>query len=100
MRYYYKDENGNYYAYKSKQEGLEEITEQEWNIHQEALNELIKEDSHAIEDEIAKLKIELSKTDYQALKYFEGWISEEDYLPIKAQRQELRDKINDLENKL
>ena len=98
MRYFYKDENGNYYSYKSKKEGLEEITEEEWNIHQEALKP--QGNSHENEDEIARLKIELSKTDYQALKYFEGWISEEDYLPIKAQRQELRDKINDLENKL
>lgn len=98
MRYFYKDENGNYYSYKSKHEELEEITEEEWNIHQEALQP--QENNHENEDEIARLKIELSKTDYQALKYFEGWISEEDYLPIKAQRQELRDKINDLENKL
>lgn len=39
----------------------------------------------------------LNKTDYQAIKYSEGAISEEDYAPIRAQRQAWRDEINRLE---
>lgn len=47
--------------------------------------------------EISKLKAKLSATDYQALKYSEGFISEEDYAEIKAQRQAWRTRINELE---
>lgn len=38
--------------------------------------------------------------DYQAIKFAEGWLSEEEFAPIKAQRQELRNKINELESQL
>lgn len=47
--------------------------------------------------QIDMLKAELSKTDYKAIKYAEGWITAEEYEPIKAERQALRDKINALE---
>ncbi len=47
--------------------------------------------------EISKLKAKLSASDYQALKFAEGFISEEDYAEIKAQRQAWRDRINELE---
>ena len=50
------------------------------------------------EEEIISLKLQLSDTDYKAIKYAEGWISEEEYAPIKAERQKIRDKINELEN--
>lgn len=50
-----------------------------------------------ITSEINAFEILLSQTDYQALKYGEGQISEEDYAPIKAQRQEWRDRINELQ---
>lgn len=49
---------------------------------------------------IAELKRKLSETDYQAIKYAEGFISETDYAPIKAQRQAWRDEINALETEL
>ena len=48
--------------------------------------------------EITKLKKLLSDTDYQAIKYAEGCYTEEDYAPIKAQRQAWRDRINELES--
>ena len=48
--------------------------------------------------QINALKERLSQTDYQAIKYAEGLISEEDYAPTKKQRQEWRDKINELES--
>ena len=46
---------------------------------------------------IAALKALLQATDYQAIKYAEGFISETDYLPIKQVRQSYRNKINELE---
>lgn len=46
---------------------------------------------------IAELKANLADTDYQAIKYAEGFITETDYAPIKAQRQAWRDEINALE---
>ena len=52
------------------------------------------------DERIAELKRKLSKTDYQAIKYAEGFISEADYAPIKAQRQAWRDEINALETEL
>ena len=48
--------------------------------------------------EIKTLKQLLSESDYKALKYAEGMISEEEYAPVKAQRQAWRDRINELEN--
>ena len=53
-----------------------------------------------IQDKIANVKSKLSQTDYQAIKYFEGFISETEYAPIKAQRQAWRDEINALEIEL
>lgn len=47
--------------------------------------------------EIKELKQKLADTDYEAIKYAEGWIDSEDYAPIKAERQECRDRINELE---
>lgn len=55
---------------------------------------------HIIIPQIQILKESLSATDYKAIKFAEGLISAEDYAPIKAARQELRDKINELEKQL
>lgn len=49
---------------------------------------------------IMDLKAALAKTDYKAIKYAEGLISEKDYAPIKAERQAIRDQINALEAQL
>lgn len=51
-------------------------------------------------DKIRQLKEQLSKTDYLAIKHSEGFISEEEYESIKAERQKWRDEINALERKL
>lgn len=48
-------------------------------------------------ERIAALKAELAETDYKALKFMEGWLTEAEYAPIKARRQQLRDEINGLE---
>ncbi len=47
--------------------------------------------------EILRLKRLLSETDYKAIKYAEGLLSEEEYAPVKAQRQLWRNQINVLE---
>ena len=48
-------------------------------------------------ERINKLKALLKATDYKAIKYAEGLISEADYLPIKLERQGYRNQINELE---
>lgn len=50
--------------------------------------------------QIAQLKDQLSATDYKAIKFAEGWMTEEEYAPIRAERQALRDQINALEAEL
>ena len=47
--------------------------------------------------EISQLKKALSDTDYKAIKYAEGQISESEYASVKAERQSYRDRINELE---
>ena len=47
--------------------------------------------------EITQLKKALSDTDYKAIKYAEGQISESEYSAIRAERQGYRDRINYLE---
>lgn len=46
---------------------------------------------------IDELKVLLEESDYKAIKYAEGLISEEDYTIIKAKRQSYREEINQLE---
>lgn len=53
-----------------------------------------------VQSEINGLKQLLAATDYKALKHADGAISDKDYEPIRAERQKLRDHINDLEQKL
>jgi hypothetical protein len=50
--------------------------------------------------EITQLKKQLSDTDYKAIKFAEGQISEDEYSVIKAERQGYRDRINYLEGLL
>lgn len=69
-------------------------------IYRDATPEEIKALALTPTEEIEQCKAQLSATDYQAIKHSEGLISEEDYAPIKAQRQALRDRINALEDRL
>ena len=55
---------------------------------------------YLIESEIAVRKQMLAGTDYQALKFAEGAISNEDYAEVKAQREAWRAEINELEAEL
>ena len=47
--------------------------------------------------EINELKAKLAQTDYQAIKFAEGWITADDYAPTKALRNSWRVRINELE---
>lgn len=49
---------------------------------------------------INNIKTELNNNDFQAIKYFEGWYSEEEYEPIKEYREKCREKIRELEKEL
>ena len=46
------------------------------------------------------LKHKLQESDYKAIKYAEGILTAEEYAPIKAERQTIRDEINRLEQEL
>lgn len=52
------------------------------------------------EEQIVMLKQNLADTDYKAIKYAEGLISDEEYGEIKALRQQWRDEINRLESEV
>ena len=59
------------------------------------------EDEKVIEQyqaEIVELKKYLSDTDYKAIKFAEGEITESDYQEVKSQRHDARVRINELEN--
>lgn len=51
-------------------------------------------------ERIEALKERLAESDYKAIKYAEGWLTEDEYAVTRAQRQALRDKINELEAEL
>lgn len=56
--------------------------------------------SEEIQGEINALKQLLANSDYKAIKHSEGEMSEEEFAPIRIQRQSWRDRINELEEQL
>lgn len=50
------------------------------------------------EEQISLLKQQLADTNDKIIEHAEGFISDEDYAEIKAQRQAWRDEINRLES--
>lgn len=60
----------------------------------------VTRENAVIVNEINRIRQKLKSTDYQAIKYAEGLINDEDYALIKAQRQSWRDEINALEEQL
>lgn len=53
-----------------------------------------------IQSEINGLKQLLAATDYKALKHADGAMSDEEYEPVRMERQKLRDEINRKEQEL
>ena len=66
-----------------------------WGYTEEEIAELRHQAE--VEAEISQLKQLLADSDYQAIKYAEGWLTEEEYAPIKAQRESWRERIRELE---
>lgn len=110
LKYFYKSKDSkgwlaDYVAHPELLEsGYVEITKAEWDAHMASIapkaptaKQLAKQEKKR---EIASLKSELAKSDYKAIKFAEGWITAEEYAPIKAERQALRDRINKLEGEL
>ena len=64
------------------------------------IEELHNDDIQAINREISELKKKLFDTDYKAIKYAEGLLTDEEYAEAKAQREEWRKRINELEASL
>ena len=62
--------------------------------------EVKADEAAAINKEISELKKKLFDTDYKAIKYSEGWLTDEEYAEVKAQREEWRKRINELEASL
>ena len=50
-----------------------------------------------INNQIYTLKEQLAETDFKALKFIDGELTEDEYAPIREQRHNFRVKINELE---
>ena len=105
-RYYYKDQKNNFMILKHPlaeplEEGISASSEGEYqeSMRQAEIKEA-NDPKKGIFEEITELKYNLSSTDYQAIKYAEGVMSESEYAPMKAQRQRWRERINELESSL
>lgn len=67
-------------------------------IYRDATPEEVKMQTDIpIEEQIMQLKEQLAATDYKAIKYAEGWISDDEYSQIKAERERIREMIRELE---
>lgn len=82
--------------------GIDEIIDGKLIRHTRKYNnrKKIAIERESIVNSIYTYKKMLSDSDYKALKFFEGELSEEEYLPIKQQRSEWRKLINELEVRL
>lgn len=64
------------------------------------VEEVKADETTEINRQIRELKKKLFDTDYKAIKYSEGWLTDEEYAEAKAQREEWRKRINELEASL
>lgn len=80
---------------KQEFERLKNLPNKEVVIPQEIIQKEIERNKTI--NLINDYKRKLSETDYKAIKYAEGLISETDYAPIKAERENYRKAINSLE---
>lgn len=58
--------------------------------------EIVITDAQKAQTRIDDLKQKLSETDYHALKYFEGELTQEEFEPIRLQRKTWREEIREL----
>lgn len=105
-RYYYKHKDGHgFLNLKSPTTNKDyvEITKAEFEELTKVPEYTPTEEELRIENikkQIATKKSQLAATDYKCLKFIDGALTEEEYAPIKATRQTLRDEINELESQL
>lgn len=64
------------------------------------VEEVKADETTEINRQIRELKKKLFDTDYKAIKYSEGWLTDKEYAEVKAQREEWRKCINKLEASL
>ena len=64
------------------------------------VEEMKADEATEINRQIRELKQKLSDTEYKAIKYSEGWLTDEEYAEVKTQREEWRSAINQLEERL
>ena len=57
----------------------------------------IMQEEPPVEYQIEALKQNLADTDYKAIKYAEGLLTDEEYAETKSLRQQWREEINQLE---
>ena len=110
----YVEEVGHYETvaeYPNGGKDVEWVVDTPGSQHQEAYDEEVtvgiyklytEEDLEYREctNKVFEYKQKLIDTDYLAIKHSEGVISDEDYEPIKVQRQEYRDKVNMYQNRI
>lgn len=79
----------------------DEVFRTSWEIADKVIDEVneIEEpiEEPTTEELIEQYKAELSATDYKAIKYAEGWLTDEEYAPIKTERESIRQQIRELE---
>ena len=100
------EEQGHYETIKEYENGGKDV---EWVVDIEGVEEhdeyedilvyIPYTEKQLAEMHIGELKQKLADTDYQAIKYAEGELTDEEYAPMKAQRKVWRKEINELEEK-
>lgn len=83
------------YSYYAVVDGKFTIKRRTPTVEEIKVDETVK-----VNKQIYDLKQKLTQTDYKAIKYSEGLLTDEEYAEVKAQRQAWRDEINRLEEKL
>lgn len=76
---------------------LEEFKQLNYRFNNLSNNDLLKE---FYKWKIFEYKNQLKETDYKAIKYSEGYYTDEEYEPIKLERQELRNQIHEYEQEI
>lgn len=61
---------------------------------------VIKAQIEEKQHEIDNYKMMLASSDYEAIKYAEGWFTEEEYEPIKYEREKIREEIRKIEKEI
>lgn len=85
--------------------GFRPVTEEEISAHaqqkeQALIDKQLKDRKQELLTQIASIRQLLEQSDYKQSKWLDGALSEEEYAPIRTQRQEWRDEINRLEQEL